>query len=377
MTMRISDIEVYHLRLDVVEERCDGTQDTLIVRVSTDDGYSGIGEVDSSPEVARAAVDARFSHTLANGLRNLLLGEDPFDVERIWHKMYAGTLYFGRSGPALHAMSGIDIALWDIIGKACGRPVCRMLGGAFREQILAYASALMPDTAAEAARMAESFAVQGYRAMKFGWGTLGRSERDDIERIRAIRSVLSPDVKLMIDAGHAYDRRTAIRMAHHLAELGVHWLEEPLPPHDLRGYRDLAAAQPGLYIAAGEQAAGRREFQAWMDEADIDIVQPDLARCGGFTEARKIAYMALDRNRLVAPHAFKTGILLSASVHFAASIPNGHMVEYTQSASPLARALVHTDLQFHDGYLRVPQTPGLGVELDDSVVQRYLVRAQA
>ncbi|MCS7222209.1 MAG: mandelate racemase/muconate lactonizing enzyme family protein [Anaerolineae bacterium] len=372
--MKITEIEAICLRLPEVDAtRCDGTQDTLVVRVHTDEGITGIGEVDSVPLVCKAVIEAPPSHSLATGLRALLIGENPLEIERLWDKMFHGTLYFGRYGPVLHAMSGIDMALWDILGKATGRPVSELLGGRFCAKIKAYASALMPETPREAGKLAELFAGQGYRAVKFGWGSVGRDPRLDEELVRAIRSAVGAGVDVMIDGGHAWDRKGALRMAEVYAKYEVVWLEEPLHPDDLGGYRELVSRSP-IPIAAGEQESGRRAFERLLDEAGLDILQPDLARCGGLTEGRRIAYMAYDRRRKVVPHSFKTGILLAASAHFAAAIPNGFMMEYPVSTSPLVRDLVRDPVEFRDGYVLVPEDrDGLGISLDEQVLERYRV----
>lgn len=372
--MKITEVETIHLRLpDLDETRCDGTQDTLVIRVHTDEGITGIGEVDSVPLVAKACIDALPSHSIATGLRSLLIGENPFELERLWEKMYRGTIYFGRSGPALHAMSGVDIALWDIVGKAVGRPVCELLGGVFRTRIKAYASALMPETPQEAASMAEGYAAAGYRAMKFGWGPIGRDPKLDEELVRAIRSAVGDAVDVMIDAGLAWNLKEAIRMAHVYEQYNVLWLEEPVHSNDLAGYRELSS-RTKLWIAGGEQESGRQAFQRLLDEGGLDVIQPDLARCGGLTEGKKIAYMAYDRHKKIVPHAFKTNILMAASTHFAAAIPNGFLIEHTVSASPLARDLVTEPVKFEDGHVVVPSDrPGLGIELNEEVIRRYRV----
>ena len=373
--MKITDVETIYLRLpDVDATRADGTQDTLVVRVHTDEGITGMGEVDSVPLVARAAIEAPPSHSIATGLRSLLVGENPTEIEKLWEKMYQGTIYFGRSGPAIHAMSGVDIALWDIFGKATGRSVSELLGGTFHEKLRAYASDLMPETPTEAGDLAEDYASQGYTAMKFGWGPIGRDPKLDEDLVRAIRSAVGGDIDVMIDAGLAWDLKGALRMAHVYEEYGVFWLEEPLHSNDVQGYRELAD-RTSVYIAAGEQESGRMAFQRLLDEGHLDIIQPDLGRCGGLTEGKKIAYMAYDRHKRVVPHAFKTGILVAASTHFAASIPNGFMIEHTVSTSPLARDLVRNPVEFKDGYVTVPAgRPGLGVEIDESVLEKYRVR---
>ncbi|RAV21968.1 mandelate racemase/muconate lactonizing enzyme family protein [Paenibacillus contaminans] len=372
--MKITEVETIYLKLpDIDASRCDGTQDTLVIRIHTDEGITGIGEIDSSPVVAKAVVDAPASHSIATGLRSLLIGENPIEVERLWDKMYRGTIYFGRSGPALHAISGVDMALWDILGKTMNRPVSEMLGGVYNRRLKAYASALMPDTIEEAAAQAEQYARQGYKAMKFGWGPIGRDAKFDELQIKAIRSAVGNDIDIMIDAGLAWDLKGALKMAEIYEKYGVYWLEEPLHSNDIAGYRELAD-RSSLNIAGGEQESGRLAFQRLLDEGHLDIIQPDLGRCGGLTEGKKIAYMAYDKHKKVVPHAFKTGILVAASTHFAASIPNGFMIEYTVSDSPLSRDLVHRPIEFRDGYVTVPlDSPGLGVEMDEKVVNRFRV----
>jgi L-alanine-DL-glutamate epimerase-like enolase superfamily enzyme len=287
--------------------------------------------------------------------------------------MYRGSIYFGRYGPAIHAMSGIDMALWDLWGKVTNRPVCQLLGGIVRDRLLAYASSLMPETPAEAGRLAERYACQGYRAMKFGWGPIGRDRRLDEELVKCIRSAVGDDIKIMIDGGLVWDLKGALRISEVYEKYDVFWLEEPLQPDDIAGYRALSS-RTSMYIAAGEQESSHRAFEALLDEAHLDILQPDLGRCGGLTAGKKIASMADDRHKLVIPHAFKTGILVAASTHFVASIPNGFMVEHTTSTSPLSRDLVLQPVQFDAGYVIVPtDRPGLGIEIDEAVLERYRV----
>ncbi|SDX62536.1 mandelate racemase/muconate lactonizing enzyme family protein [Paenibacillus sp. CF384] len=371
--MRITEVESIYLRIpDLDAEKCDGTQDTLMIRIYTDEGITGYGEVDSVPLVAKAAIDAPPSHSIATGLRSLLIGENPLEIDRLWDKMYRGTIYFGRGGPVMHAMSGIDMALWDIAGKKAGRPVSEMLGGTYRSKLKAYASSLMPDTIEEAVRLAGQFASEGYKAMKFGWGPIGRDPKFDEQQIRAIRETVGEDIDVMIDGGLAWDLKGALRMAEVYEKYGVFWLEEPLHPEDLIGYQELSR-RTTLRIAGGEQESGVTAFRRLIEDGGHDIVQPDLGRCGGLTEGKRIAYMAHERHKLVVPHAFKTGILVAASTHFAASIPNGFMIEHTASTSPLARDLVSEAITFKDGYVYVPDRPGLGVTVDEAVVERYRV----
>src|SRR6185436_16128491 len=186
-TMKITRVEAIHLRQPDVNERCDGSQETLIVKVHTDAGISGVGEVDSSSLVAKAIIDAPISHKIARGLTECVLGQDPFEIDRLIHRMYEGSIFYGRQGAVIQAMSGVEIALWDIVGKATGRPVYQLLGGGFRKQFRAYASILFGDTPAETERIARQLVAHGYRAVKFGWGPMGQSEASDIAHVKAAR----------------------------------------------------------------------------------------------------------------------------------------------------------------------------------------------
>lgn len=375
--MKITEVETIHLRLPTILEECNGTQDALLVRITTDTGLVGIGEVDSSPHVVQAVFDAPYSHTLACGLRQLLLGEDPRDVERLWEKMYRGTLYFGRRGAAIHGISGADIALWDLLGKATGMPVCQLLGGAYQTRMPAYSSDLMPFEPARAAARAAELREAGFMHLKFGWGGLGRSEAQDVALVQAIRDSIGYDAELIIDVGLCWDAATAEARARRLEEFRLLWIEEPLPPDDLAGYSRLADAVV-TRIAAGEESATCWEFADLMDRGRIDVVQVDVSRAGGFTEARRIAQIARQRNLPCVPHAYSTGVLLAASLHWAASIPNGWLVEYTVEESPLATGLTGTGLlreplRAKEGWLTVPSGPGLGIELDEEQVSKYRV----
>jgi L-rhamnonate dehydratase len=372
--MKITDVEGIVLALpDVDASRCDGTQDTLLVRVQTDEGLVGVGEVDSSPLVCKAVIDAPPSHSILTGLRSLLVGENPIEIARLWSKMIQGTNYLGPGGSALHAISGVDQALWDILGQATGRSVVDLLGGAHFPVLRAYASAIMPETPAEAAVLAEHYARQGYRAMKFGWGPIGRDARLDEDLVRAIRTAVGDEIDIMIDAGQVWNLKSALRMAEIFERYGVAWLEEPLHPEDLDGYRHLSE-RTTIPIAGGERESEVRAFARLIDEARLDIVQPDLGRCGGFTGAKQIVQHAQEQHRRLVPHAFKSGVLLTVSAHLAAAFSIGGMIEYTVSTSPIARDLAITPLVFADGYVTITGEPsGLGVELDGEVLQRFRV----
>ena len=368
--LTITAVEAVHLRLSEIDaERCDGTQDTLLVFVTASDGTVGVGEVDSSPLVAKAVIEAEPSHLIARGLRSVLLGRHPLDVDALWHDMVEGSRYFG-GGATMHAISGVDIALWDLAGKVLDLPVARLLGGPRSDRLDAYASLVMPDTPVEAAAAAARHAEQGYRAIKFGWGPIGQDLAANEALVREIRRAVGDDVAVMIDAGQVWDTKTALRMAAMYEGYGIAWLEEPVAADDLAGYRALSD-RSSLTIAGGEQESSYGAFERLLDEGGLDLIQPDLARCGGLTQGRRLAWLAQTRHRRVVPHAFKSGVLVAASTHFAASIPNGGLIEHTVSTSPIARDLVAREIDFVDGQVRVPlDQPGLGVEVDLDLLER-------
>lgn len=374
--MRITDVEPIVLRLpDLRPDDADGTQDTLLVRVHTDDGLVGLGEADTSPEVARAAILAPVSHLIARGLREALIGQDPFDVTRLWHDMYRASIYFGRQGVALQAMSAVDIALWDLIGQATGRPVCQMLGGAHRKRVRVYASMLMPERPEQVAPLVAPLLDRGFTALKFGWGPLGRDEGLDVELVAAARETIGPDRLLMIDAGWAYTVKSAVRICQLWEPYRLFWLEEPLGPDDVAGYARLSDLV-GVRIATGEEESGVRAFRRLVEQGHVDIIQPDVSRAGGLSECRRIGAMAEDAGVQLVPHAFKTGILQAASLHLAATLPHGDLCELTVHQGPLARTLTREDFMDRlepDGTVAIPDAPGLGVTLHEETVERYRV----
>lgn len=368
--MKITDVEAIYIRWRQVKEQCDSGQDALIVKVHTDEGITGLGEVDSSPLAARGAILGPYSHTITSGLKHLVIGEDPFETEYIWEKMYRQNSYAGRFGIAIHAMSGIDMALWDIKGKKLGLPVWKLLGGGFRKKIRCYASSLFGATPYETGERARRFADQGFSGVKFGWAPMGKDAETDVQLVREARKGLGDGPDLMIDAGLAWDAKTAIQRARAFSEYNIFWLEEPLAPDDYIGYRKLTQATD-ISIAAGEQESGRHTFKRLLDEGNIDIVQVDLTRCGGFTEAMKIATMAADRGVPVANHGFTTYINVAAALHWLNAIPNALIAEYvTEEGTTLRDELTHQRIRAKDGYLEIPQEPGLGIDLNEDAVAR-------
>jgi L-alanine-DL-glutamate epimerase-like enolase superfamily enzyme len=372
IAMKITGVEAIYLRQPQVKEQCDSGQDALVVRVTTDAGIVGIGEVDSAPAAVKGAIEGPFSHTTACGLGQLVIGEDPFETEYLWRKMYRGNIYGGRRGVGLHAMSGIDMALWDIKGKALGLPIWKLLGGGFHKKIRPYASSLFGPTPEETGKRARRFRDRGFTAVKFGWDPMGRDEATDIALVREARKGLGDGPDLMIDAGLVWDAKTAIQRARAFSEHKIYWLEEPLGPDDYEGYRRLSEATE-VRIAAGEEESNRQSFVDLMDRGRIDVVQVDLTRCGGFTEAMKIASLAADRGLPVVNHGFTTYINVAAALHFLNSIPNSFILEFVAEEETTLRDEITQRIEARDGYLEIPSAPGLGVELNEAALEKYAV----
>jgi len=371
--VRITDVETIILRLPVVEMIADGTQDALIVRVHTDEGVTGLGEVDASPEVIRAIIEAPASHALSSGLRALLVGEDPMNVRRLWDTMYRGSIFFGRRGPVIMAMSGIDIALWDIVGQVTGRPVHEALGGGYRSRLRAYASTLMPHTPRDAAAEATRWVESGFRAIKLGWGGFGTAPDGGVALVRAVRAAVGDQVDILLDIGFNWEPSRAIDYARRLEEYRPFWIEEPFWPDNKEAYARLADTID-IPVAGGEEETTRWAFQELLDDGHVDVVQPDVSRAGGFTEVQRIAEMADLHGRPCVPHAWSTGILKAASLHMNAAIPNALMMEFCVWAGPLGDEL--TEQRFwidENGEVEIPRTPGLGVTLREDVVARYRI----
>lgn len=370
--MKITDVEAIHLRLPDVEEVADGTQDVLVVLIHTDDGITGIGEVTSQSYVAKAVFEAPRSAERRHGLKQILIGQDPLDAEGLWQRMYYQTNRYGRRGVAVHAISGADIALWDIRGKVEGKPVYELLGGKHRNTVRAYASYLFGDTAECTAQLAREAVDLGLTAAKFGWGPFGKDPDADFAHVKAAREVLGDNRDLMVDAGHAWRWETALERSKLLEPLRIGWLEEPLGQDDRKGYTALCRRSP-VPIAAGEGDVTHWDFEDLI-ERGLQVIQPDVAFCGGLTVCRKVSEMAEEAGRRCVPHCFSTGINLTASLHWMASTPKGDLVEYCLRPSPLMRKLVKNLPPLENGRVPVPHGPGLGIELNLDILEQYRVR---
>ncbi|GAB4176604.1 MAG: mandelate racemase/muconate lactonizing enzyme family protein [Thalassobaculales bacterium] len=368
--MKITDIEGILLRLPVVREIGDGCQNILIIRIHTDEGIVGIGEAHTNPLVNKAVLDAPICSVSAQGLRQLLIGEDPRDIARLNDKMQRHSQTYGRRGVAMHVISGIDIALWDILGKSVGLPVHRLLGGARKLVHRAYASDLSQDTVEETIERALAHKANGYRAMKFGWGALGGDPRADVAVAAALRRALGDDFDIMIDMGFAVPLDHALYLGRALAEHGVYFLEEPLAPDDWRGWRTLVASSP-TPIATGEKLSAEAEYLDLMDQGSLRVIQPDVARVGGISAALRIAVHAEARGVRVIPHCWSTDILVSATLQVIATLRDCPYLEYNVTDNPLRTDLLVNPIRPVDGVVAVPDGPGLGIELNPDTLAKY------
>jgi L-rhamnonate dehydratase len=372
--MKVTDIEVLVLRQPQINYIEDSTQDACVVRVHTDAGVTGIGDTDSAPMAVKACIEMPSSHNQCRGLKEILVGENPLDVEGCWEKMYRYSSWYGRRGVAVHAIGALDLALWDIKGQVEEKPLWALWGGKRHDRIRAYASVLMPDTSDEAAREAALWAERGFTAVKLGWGGFRLGLEKSVALVRAARRAIGDELDLLLDVGFIEIRtaQEAIRWVKALEEFRPYWIEEILPPDDVEGYRVLSDGVE-TPIATGENNATVREFEDLLRRGGVDIIQPDVTRCGGLTEARRIGLLAHEFGRPCVPHAWRNGIVISASLHVNAILPNSLFQEFCQANTPLNHELVREQFPIRTGYLDVPDAPGLGVHLNEEILHRYLV----
>ena len=389
--MKITRIDCHVLLIpDYDLAACSSAQDDLVVEIHTDEGLIGIGATDTNPWVARECIRALGSHCMGLGLREMLIGADPMQPEALWQKLYCGSKMTGRRGALICAMGAIDMALWDLKGKALCVPVHSLLGGAVKTYLTPYAS-LLP-TGRTVGDYAESLVEKTQRARAMGFHAAkvevcikgpyahnGIQESDEkiVEIVGACRQAVGPDFTLMVDVAYCWsDAKAALRVLDRLAPFDLFFMETPLDIDDLKGYAFLAERSP-IRIAAGEWQNTHWEFIDLADRGKVDVLQPDVGRVGGFTEARKVAHLAADRGRLIVPHCWKSGIGIAASAHLAAVTDCCPYIEFLPAAlseSALRRELTIDELEWRaDGSLALPTKPGLGVELNRETLERYSV----
>lgn len=361
--MKIDHIETITLRFEYADGfRYAGGQCTArvtsLVLVHTDSGQVGIGAAYSHPGLVHLIVQEQ--------LAPLLIGEDPTEVESLWQKMYRITRWYGRKGVAMSAIGAIDTACWDLRGKSLGQPVWALLGGQ-RATCPAYASALLWKEPAALAEEAARLIERGFRRVKMRLGYGG-----DIDRaaVRAVREAIGPNCDVMCDGSMRYSLDDAESLAKFLAENNVFWFEEPFEPEDIDSYVALRS-RVSVPLAAGENEFGLQGFRELIRAGALDIVQPDTSRCGGITEAKRVADLALTAGLRVAPHTWSDAVAVTANAHVVASLPHGITVEVDQTGNPLIEELLVEPLVVRDGQLSLSKAPGLGIELNPSTLQRY------
>lgn len=375
--MKIKNVRL--IPLMTREESISAGPGAALIEVETDEGITGIGETCIHSERGEAALAAQ--KIVEVGFKPLLVGENPLDIRRLWHKLYSYCEWYGRAGVSIYAISGIDVALWDICGKALGVPIYTLLGGKFRDKIPVYASLLFDmDDPEGTARMGKEYVKQGYKAVKYGWGTtreraFGMDPDKDEEMIRTIREVLGPQIQIMVDVGRFVNLTPAqaIKLAKRLEKYNIFWLEEPLPPEDVIGYKLLSNAVD-VYIAAGESEYNIQGFKEYITRRAVDIIQPDVTKAGGLTVATRIVDLCESWNLLMVPHGFSSVVNVAANLQLVASMPRAFILEYRRTPSPLISRLAKKPLVYEDGHLKIPSEPGLGIEIDYSVVEECEIK---
>lgn len=335
-----------------------------LVCITDDQGRVGIGEAlaMSAPEVTAEIIEQL--------LKPVLVGANPLDTEVLWQRLYHSMRANGHSrGFMMEAISGADIALWDLAGKTLDLPVYQLLGGAFRKQIKTYASPVpVMANPSDAVRMAESFVKDGFSALKIKIGQPDLAR--DVSLVREVRATVGDAVELMLDANGAYDLFTALTIGRRLEPYNIYWLEEPFPPEDVDAYVALKR-NLNVPLAAGECEATAYNYRDLIGRRAVDTVQPNVARMGGLTAARRLAALADAHNIPLAPHGVGSAVFLAASLHLSAAIPNFLIAEYNRRPNALRDALTAQPFEFDEGFLQVPGGPGLGISLNPDFLQRY------
>lgn len=389
--MKIISITSHLLRVPLGDKTFYSSQaafperNSYLVRIETDTGIVGWGEGGQygPAEPVAACVNAV--------LAPRLIGRDPTEPVRIWEELYAFSRDFGQRGTYIEAISAIDIALWDIAGQAAGLPVWKLLGGRFRDRITAYATGCYyPEDFSDQKSIlkaleieASSYADSGFELLKIKIGLLPLAQ--DIERIKVIRDAVGPSIGLLVDANHAYNAAAAVRMGRLMEPYDIRFFEEPVPPEDRDGYRKVRAENP-IPVAGGECEFTRYGFRDFIAGGCVDVVQPDLAVCGGFTAFTQVLNFANAYNVATVPHVWGSGIAVATALHAVAAIPsfphtanpipllNQPVIEFDRKHNPLRDDLLEEKFVLEGGCLAVPDKPGLGVTVRDEIVAKYSIQ---
>ncbi len=385
--MKITDVEVIPLSVETLNpDDCDGQYNDFVVRIHTDKGLVGIGESDTPPGVSTAFVNSPAEHIWSLNLKELLIGEDPLETERLWEKMYNGAIYNTRRGMGVSIMSAIDIALYDVAAKGLGVPVYKLLGGRKRDHVVPYCS-IFPGTPQgrtwkqcqeKCFSTIESALKKGYHAFKIqALFYEACTDRQLAEFVHRCREMIGNEKDLMVDVGYRWRHATdAIRCIRQMEQDRLFFMETPIHTDNVQGYGQLAQAVD-TPIAMGEYLSCRFDFMDYIRVNGVDVVQPDMGRAGGLTEARRIANIAKDHGLVVVPHGWKTMIAVSALIHFSASLDNCPYIEFPDpemvSAPILRNHLAGPEVKLVNGHFEIPTKAGLGVELNEETVKKYRI----
>jgi L-alanine-DL-glutamate epimerase-like enolase superfamily enzyme len=388
--VKIASIDVHVLVApDMDESKTSSAQDSLVVLIHTDEGVTGVGESDVNPWMAKACITAPGTHTMGLSLTDMLIGADPMDIGALWERMYKGSAMNGRRGLVIHAMGALDMALWDLKGKALGKPVFELLGGLKQQRVRPYAS-LLPDgdsfqsyrdALIESAVRAKNLGFQAMKAEVIMNGPYAHSNMCEsydrhTELVAEVRNALGPEPTLMVDVGYLWpDARTCLDVIRDWKEFDLFFLETPVWSDDTDELRRVCEEAP-MKIAVGEWLATRHEFRELMDAGRVQVAQPDVGRVGGLSEAKVVCDMAAERGITIVPHCWKTGISISATAHLAFNTPHCAFIEYLPRelcVERLRKELAYEDFVMTNGALSPPTRPGLSVEIDMDVLRRYAV----
>lgn len=378
--MKITGVSTYILRtkMDKPFTSARGwwykTKNAMLVKVTTDEGIEGWGEAYGPAEITKSVVDTLLAPTV--------MGGNPFDTDILWEKMYQRVEDYDPQGFGVAGISAIDIALWDIIGKALNRPVYELLGGAHRKSFRAYATGLYfmseeGDFTTPSIEEALAYQEQGFTGVKM---KIALPPKEEIKRVERVRQALSEEVELMVDANHGYNLTNALFLGKEFEQMGLAWFEEPVSPHDLSAYSDLRS-KLCIPLAGGENAFTRYAFKEIIEKRAMDIIQPDVCCAGGITETRKIAHIAEVFGISVIPHVWGSAVGLHAALHVMAALPPAPhtwrpvpmWMEYEQTENPFRDHLVHEPVVHNKGYVSVPEGPGLGFTINEDIINRYRI----
>ncbi len=387
--MKIKRIEAKWVHVPIPEEQQHVSDfgrtrsfDSTVVRVETGDGIVGYGE--AKEEVGSEGNNKALTSLINDKFAPILIGEDPRDISRLWERMYNGARahyaldrgrvfpLLGRRGITISAISGIDIALWDILGKSLNTPVWRLLGGRCAERMPAYASGGWADASNIGDQLNSYIERGGFKAVKMRVGVMDGTVANSVKRVRAAREGIGPDVGLMCDAHGTYSVTEAKQFCRMVEDCDLMWFEEPVTGDDKRGCAEVRASTT-VSIAAGESEFNRFDFKELAELRAVDIFQPDLAICGGITEAMRISAIASAYNLRLAPHLWTGAPAFAAGMHVAAATPAGFILEYSLGANPLLHDLVEESFPVKDGHVDIPERPGLGITIDEDFVEQYTV----